>query len=504
MLERARILELQELSEGFTLLYVEDNDGLREKALTLFKKLFVDVISASDGQEGYEIFKKHRPQIVITDIQMPKLNGLEMMTKIKSLEPSTKIIITSAFDNKEYLFKAIEGGVFSYLKKPLNIEELVKTLVRCINTINLEENSSMFITYMDDLINYQSDILALMSKKIPIFVNQMFLDFFDLEIIENFESQYVNFGQLLLPHNGFLYNHDEIDWFTEAIKDEGKIFHVKIKDKKGDNRHFILKMHSLPNKKNMYILSLNDITALNLLSLFDNRAFENDKQIKSRSTIVNLMKILHKNSAEIKIYNYYKGLTITNIGLVVDIQNQQLKVKTSFMQQKAAQYQKSILITSDIFPSAILCKPIQNIDFELQTISFENMRFVSRNPTQRKYVRVFPEEHHTVSLFHDNRKVYADTHIYDISVDAIKLEIDAIPAGLKKGTSVSLDMVLDHDNKNIIIHTPAEVLRVEEKSKTFFIVLKQELTSEYKKVLIDYVARRQMVLIREFKGLQFG
>lgn len=504
MLTSETIQELRELSAGLTLLYVEDNDGLREKALKLFKKLFINVICASDGEEGYELFKKDRPQIVITDIRMPGLDGMTMIRQIKQLEPLTKFIIISAYDDKEYLLQAIDLGVFHYIKKPVKIDELTQTLIDCIDSITVDENSSLFNNYMEDMLNYQSDLLALMSRGKPLFVNQMFLDFFNIENINEFDEKYTDFGSLLLEHKGFLYNDDKTFWYDESSKKPDKLFHVKIKDQDGDNRHFILKMHPVPKKENIYIMSLNDISDLNLLSLFDSKTVENDEKIKSRRTIVNLMEIIHKNSAEIKIHNFYKGLTITNLGLIADIQGEHIIVKTSFMQQKAAQSQKSILISSEIFPAAILCEPIEKIDFEKQTIIVKEVHFLPRNPTQRMSVRVSPEAHHTVSLFFEERKFHGDLRIHDISIEAMKLEMTALPAGIKEKTAVSVDMVLEYDRKPMIINTPAEVLRIDELPRSFFVVVRLVLTPAHKKQLIDYVAKRQMNLIREFKGLQFG
>lgn len=504
MLTAETIQELRELSAGLTLLYVEDNEGLNEKAFALLQKLCVNVISASNGQEGYECFKKAHPQIVITDIRMPKLDGMEMIKQIKQLDASTKFIIISAFDDKEYLLQAIDLGVFHYIKKPVKIDDLTQTLINCINSISADENSSLFNSYMEDMLNYQSDLLALMSRGKPLFVNQMFLDFFHIENVNAFDEKYTDFGSLLLEHKGFLYNHDDTHWYHESSTKPDTLFHVKIKDQEDDNRHFILKMHLLPKKKDVYIMSLNDITDLNLLSLFDSKTVENDEKIKSRRTIFNLIEIIHKNSAEIKIHNFYKGLTITNLGMIVDIQGEHIILKTSFMQQKAAQSQKSILISSGIFPTVILCEPIEKIDFEKQTIIFKEVRFLPRNPTQRKSVRVVPEEQHTVSFFFEERKFYGDVRIHDISVEAMKLEMLSLPAGLKEKTTVSIDMVLEYDKKPLIINTPAEVLRIEEMSRSFFVVVSLTLTSTHKKQLIDYVAKRQMNLIREFKGLQFG
>lgn len=498
------IAQLKALSEGFTLLYVEDNEGLRIKAHRLMQKFFANTIAAADGEEGLELFKKHQPQIVITDIRMPKLDGLAMIERIKAISPSTRFIIATAFDESEYLHRAIKIGVFDYMAKPVKIDVLIDTLKRCIESIKSEENGSIFNSYMNDMLNYQSDPLALISEECILFVNQMFLDFFDVDTLNAFNEKYTDFGTLLLPHKGFLYNHDDIEWFKEASKDSGKLFHTKIADSKGKNRHFILKMHALPKKEGMYIMSLNDISDLNLLSLFDSNAVKNDEKLRSLSTILNLMQVIQKNSAEVKIHNFYKGLTITNPGLIAEVEQDRVVAKSSFMQLKAATHQRNILISSEIFPSAILCEPLEKVDLDNQAIIFKQMRFVPRSPVQRKSVRVFPEEHHTVSLFFEERKFHGDVTIYDLSIEATKLELNALPAGLKTGMKVVVDMVLEHDRKPIIIHVEAEVFRIDELPRTFYVVLKLNPPAAQKKLLIEYVARRQMNLIREFKGMQIG
>ncbi len=504
MITLETISKLKAHSEGLTLMYVEDNEGLRIKAHRLMQKFFANVVSASDGEEGLAAFKEHRPQIVITDIKMPKLDGIEMIAQIKELNPSTKFIIISAFDDKAHLLRAISVGIFDYLKKPIKIDELMQTLLRCIESIDTEENSSLFNSYMDDLLNYQSDLLALISKDRLLFVNQMFLDFFTVQTLEEFDAKYADFGSVLRDHKAFLCNREPGSWFVEASREPGKLFHTKIADKEGKSRHFILKMHPLPKKKEMYIMSLNDITELNLLSLFDSRAVEEEEKYKNRNTLVKLMKVVQKNNAEIKIHNFYKGLTITNAGMIAEINEKHVVVKSSFVQQKAAQYQRSILISSEIFPSAVLCEPILKIDFEQQTIVFKEMRFLPRNPTQRKSVRVCPEEQHTVSLFYEERKFYGEVRVHDISVDAVKLELNALPAGLKEGTKVTINMVLANDRKPMIIHVPAEVQRIEELARSFYVVVILASEPEHRRQLIEYVSRRQMNLIREFKGMQFG
>ncbi|MBV6340627.1 response regulator transcription factor [Candidatus Magnetobacterium casense] len=107
----------EELSKQYSLLYVEDEDNVREGLVRFLQRRFKTVYVGRDGQEGLEQFKSHRPDIVITDIQMPVMDGLEMLSAIKEISTSTPVIITTAFNEIPYLMKAIELHVDSYIKK---------------------------------------------------------------------------------------------------------------------------------------------------------------------------------------------------------------------------------------------------------------------------------------------------------------------------------------------------------------------------------------------------
>jgi YesN/AraC family two-component response regulator len=128
-------------ADGVNILCVEDNEKLRETVQTLLKKIFSNVLVASDGVEGLVVFKENFPHIVITDINMPKMNGLEMAAAIHEISPKTKIIVMSAFDEKDNLFKAIEFGAFRFLKKPVNSTELTDVLSLSVKAIHEEEKA---------------------------------------------------------------------------------------------------------------------------------------------------------------------------------------------------------------------------------------------------------------------------------------------------------------------------------------------------------------------------
>lgn len=496
--------ELKENAEGFSILHVEDNDALRENASKLLKKIFATVYTAADGKEGLAVFKKHKPQIVITDIKMPNMNGVALAKAIRKISIDTKIVIMSAFDDKEYLYQAIELRVFRFLKKPVNLTELTQILNDAVTETKHEEQERLFHNQLQNIFNFQSSMVMMMKDSKPVLANQMFLDFFHVDDIDKFNEQYGDFGDQLLEHDGFLYNKENRSWLDEINANTQKLYHIKLQNKDGGIKHFILKYQSVPHKKGYGILSFDDITELNLLKLFDEKRFKADYAIQDNKALLKLLEVLKRNSAKIHLHNYYKGLSITNDAIITDVNEETVTVKTNYLQEKAIQYEKKSLIVSDALPNAVNCAKIVNMSFETQSVEFKDLHFVPESPVQRSTIRVVPEENHTVSLFLNEHKFHGEINIVDISLDAIRLELNALPAGLQKDTEVTLDFVLNMEKKPLIINTKAVMYRKEETKYSFNVVFLFKFKEGKKSDLVKYITNRQMSIIREFKGLQNG
>ncbi len=107
------------------ILYVEDDLSARDEVAFMLETYAGELIVASDGKEGLALFKEHKPDIVITDIQMPNMNGIEMATAIRKEDPDIPIVLTTAFNDSEYLFKAIELNITVYETKPIDLKRLL-------------------------------------------------------------------------------------------------------------------------------------------------------------------------------------------------------------------------------------------------------------------------------------------------------------------------------------------------------------------------------------------
>jgi DNA-binding response OmpR family regulator len=107
------------MKNNITILYVEDDDLIREEATEYLSLIYNRVIEARNGEEALKLYALFKPDIIITDIEMPIINGLQMVKKIRQKDKKTPIIVVSAFMNPEYLLEAIELRLVKYILKPI-------------------------------------------------------------------------------------------------------------------------------------------------------------------------------------------------------------------------------------------------------------------------------------------------------------------------------------------------------------------------------------------------
>lgn len=123
-----------------TLLYVEDNASTREAAALLLHRKFprLAILVAENGREGLALFTTHRPEIVLTDIQMPAMDGICMSREIKSLDNNARIIVLTATGDTDSIIEAIDIGIRHYVLKPVKTEKLFSAIEQCLDSIRRE------------------------------------------------------------------------------------------------------------------------------------------------------------------------------------------------------------------------------------------------------------------------------------------------------------------------------------------------------------------------------
>lgn len=143
--------QLLEYSKNLSILVVEDHKELRENTVDILRNFFKIVDNAEDGVKGLALYQQYYQNndttydIVLTDLRMPNLNGIELIKEIYTIDENQKIIVLSAHDESEYLLKLINMGIQQFIKKPIDFQNLTNTLLEYSKQLNSEKINQKII-----------------------------------------------------------------------------------------------------------------------------------------------------------------------------------------------------------------------------------------------------------------------------------------------------------------------------------------------------------------------
>ena len=145
----------------YNILFVEDEKDIRDNYIKYLKRHFVNVYEAVDGNDGYRKYKDKKPEIMIVDINLPGLNGIDLIKKIREQDQSTKVIMLTAYSDVKYLLDAAELKLIKYLVKPITRGELKEALDLAVGEFKRFEVVSKEIIELENgfIWNCQSQVM---------------------------------------------------------------------------------------------------------------------------------------------------------------------------------------------------------------------------------------------------------------------------------------------------------------------------------------------------------
>jgi putative nucleotidyltransferase with HDIG domain len=192
------IKELRKLTSNFTVLYVEDDLSIQKTMSKYLEKFFASVFNATNGVEGLALFKKNLVDIVITDLSMPMMNGLEMIEKIKEIKEDQAIIITTAHSESSYLLGAIQSHVDGYVVKPFEFDSLNFELFKISQKLQKFKENEEYKNHLQDLLKIQT-----------------------LNINENYEKTLYSMVELIEQRDTYTAGHSKrVAYYSEIIARE--------------------------------------------------------------------------------------------------------------------------------------------------------------------------------------------------------------------------------------------------------------------------------------------
>lgn len=127
------LIQLKESAKNLSALIVEDSLTIQKQMKLFLEKLFEKVYVASNGIEALDIYKEFQPNIILTDIQMPKMDGQELIENLNKLNHTSRIIVFSAYGHSENIMKFLRMGVCEFIQKPVNLQQLTTTLLKVVS-----------------------------------------------------------------------------------------------------------------------------------------------------------------------------------------------------------------------------------------------------------------------------------------------------------------------------------------------------------------------------------
>lgn len=177
--------------KGMTILYAEDEEGIRKNIADSLSYYCKEIFEAQNGHEAYEIYEEKQPDIILSDIHMPIMNGLELVKKIRETNREIPIVMITAHTDKEYLLEAVELHMEKYIVKPIDIDELFETLEKCVNI--LDSNNKVCLNVDTDYL-YDFDSKELKYKEKEVILNKKEMLF--LEVLIQNQNRIVNYEEL--------------------------------------------------------------------------------------------------------------------------------------------------------------------------------------------------------------------------------------------------------------------------------------------------------------------
>ena len=203
-----------------TILYVENEEDVRKSYEIALNRHAKELYSASDGEKGLELYIKYKPDIVVTDINIPKMNGIDMSKAIKKINPDQQIIITTAHSETSYFMEAIDLQISAYLLKPVDKNLLTRKILEIAKHQKLNDEVYEQQALMKEIANLQNNMLIVYdASDAIIFANTAFLHFFNLRHISEFSEKVGHLKNCFIQKEKFyFYNHSNNNHWTEEIE----------------------------------------------------------------------------------------------------------------------------------------------------------------------------------------------------------------------------------------------------------------------------------------------
>lgn len=261
------IVKLKKYASHCSVLYVEDDELIRNQTANFLGRFFPDIVLAEDGAIGLSKYKERSFDVVITDINMPNMNGIEMIEAIKEMNYEQPVLVTSAYNDSEFLMKFINIDVNRFVLKPFNNKHFLYVLYRIAEELSFDREKQKLQNEITELSKRAQSIveqvhvgIVVIKDNKVVMANKAFLEIGGFDSFDTLKLEMPEIGVLFEEVSNCINASTNRELIEELkiVKEENSKVRIN-QDSKIIEYHVTL---SEIEDENSCILSFSDITAI--------------------------------------------------------------------------------------------------------------------------------------------------------------------------------------------------------------------------------------------------
>ncbi|MCL6570708.1 MAG: response regulator, partial [Bacillus sp. (in: Bacteria)] len=242
-----------------SVLYVEDEKFSREKLLRVLNRRFKTVHGAIDGIEGFQLYQRYQPDLIIADIKMNQMSGLEMIEKIRKLNNKVQVIVTTAHDDNEYFIQSIENNVNHFILKPIDLDHFLLAIQKSVYQIQLEKEFTKQKKLTRAILDYQDNLIFVIENGEIVEFNQAFTTFTGFAPNQQSLHKSKLLANYFVEDLNYYYPKDKGRWVEELLENGDKFVKARWKGHKERDVIYFIKGTTIPDT-NQVLFICTDIT----------------------------------------------------------------------------------------------------------------------------------------------------------------------------------------------------------------------------------------------------
>lgn len=246
-----------------SVLVVEDEPEILATLIQILSRIVEKVFSAKNGIEALECYQKETIDLIISDIDMPQMNGIELLKQVRQNDTRLPFILSTGLKSLDILTEAITHGISAFLPKPLHVKDLISKVEDIAQTKELEKKVQEEQKRVNTILNHVDSVVVMvsLSEKL-LFMNEKFFDIFPYQSFEEYRVQYDCICDMFESEEGLIQSMmGNQYWIPFILKNPYQTHHVKMLDRDKNERIFSVSVQPL-DEDELYVVTFGDVTEL--------------------------------------------------------------------------------------------------------------------------------------------------------------------------------------------------------------------------------------------------